>query len=95
MLRQVIIDCRAVKDVAQAHAVKPNCLHQMIYRAKKDKNHINLMIEKQEEYVHQRKVVMDTVIELSTEGDQIASTSQLRDLILKNHELDISENYII
>jgi transposase-like protein len=94
MLRQVIVDCLAVKDVAHTYAVKPNCLSQMICRAKKNKNYINLMIEKQEEHIHHKKIVMETVIELSTGNDLIASASQLRDLILKNHELDLAESFI-
>ena len=95
MIRQVIVDCRAVKDVAHAYAVKPNCLYQLIYRAKKNKDHMNLMIEKQEEHIKHKKIVIETVIQLSVEEDQIASTKQLRDLIQKNHELDIAESFII
>ena len=74
MIRQVVVDCLAVKDVAQAHAIKPNCLSQLIGRAKKNKNHMNLMIEKQEENSRHRKIVIEAAIQLSADGDQIAST---------------------
>jgi transposase-like protein len=54
MLRQVTIDGLPVKDVAHDHAIKPSMLSKLIARAKKDKNHMNMMVEKQEEHIHHR-----------------------------------------
>ena len=73
MLRQITIDCRAVKDVAHDHSLKPNVLSQLLHRAKKDKNYVSMMLEKQEEHAHHRKLVVEAVIKLNTDGDQIAS----------------------
>jgi hypothetical protein len=94
MLRQVTVECRSVKEVAGDHQLKPCVLSQLLCRAKKDKNYMPMMLEKQEEHVHHRKLVIEAVISLCADDDQIASVRQVRDHIQKEHEVVLSESLI-
>ena len=73
MIRQVTVDARSVKDVAHDHALKPCSLSHLINKAKKDKNHVRTMIEKEEENILHRKIVTEAVYLLSENERQIAS----------------------
>ena len=84
MIRQVTVDGSSVKDVAHSHSLKPVMISKLISRAKKDKNHINMMIEKQEEYINNRQLVIEAVNHIIMDGGQIASAKQLR-LYLQEH----------
>jgi transposase-like protein len=83
MIRQVTVDARAVKDVAHDHSLKPYSLSHLINKARKDKNFVNLMLEKEEEHVHHRKIVVECVDMLSESDDHIASARQIREFILE------------
>ena len=88
------VECRAVKEVAHDHQLKPCVLSQLLYRAKKDKNYMPMMLEKQEEHLHHRKLVIEAVIQLCTDDAQIASVRLMRDHIQKEHDLVLSESLI-
>ena len=83
MIRQVTVDARPVKDVAHDHSLKLYSLSFLIKKAKKDKNFVNMMLEKEEENVHHRKIVVESVNVLSESDDNIASARQIREFILE------------
>ena len=95
MIRQVTVDARAVKDVAHDHSLKPCILSHLICKAKKDKNYITTMLEKEEENVHHRKIVIEAVYVLSEDEDQIASARVIRQHILEHKNVKLSERFII
>jgi hypothetical protein len=64
MLRQVIVDSRSAKEVAQAYGLKPICLYQLISRVKRNRKHMVALLDKEEDNIRARKVIRDTVAEM-------------------------------
>jgi transposase-like protein len=64
MVRQVIVDGQAAKEVAQAYGLKPMCLYQLIRRTKRNRKYMVALLDKEEKNIRARQIIKDTVNEM-------------------------------